>query len=414
MVKICAGIDVHEAILVVCLMQGDLDKQPTTCIKEFETLPDSLNDLAIWLDEVNCEQVAMESTGIYWKPVWAMLENHNYKLILANARDIKNKPGRKTDTLDAEWIASLLRCGLIESSFVPDKTIRELRNATRLFRRFKQDIVKSKNRIIKILEESGIKITQQITDLFGPTGIKILEKLIYDEEITYSFLLQITSTFGANKLRKKIDEIFRGLQSKISPTNLQLLQILYDNFKEQNKMLEKLDSIISKLIKNYSDEEKLLSTIPGISKNSSRSIIAEIGTDMSVFPSYKHLSSWAGICPGNYESAGKKKKARTTKRGSKSLKATLCESAWSSITRKQCIFSKLYGIYSRRMGKQKALIAVANKILQVCYIILRDHVTYQEIEPNQEKAIKERKVRKMIAALEKEGFEINLKSPQII
>lgn len=138
MVKICAGIDVHKDMLVVCLMKGELiDDQPTTCIKEFETLPDSLEQLANWLDSEHCEQVAMESTGIYWKPVWTILENHSYKLILANARDIKNKPGRKTDTLDAEWIAGLLRCGLIESSFVPDQDIRELRNSTRLYRKTK-------------------------------------------------------------------------------------------------------------------------------------------------------------------------------------------------------------------------------------------------------------------------------------
>lgn len=414
MVKICAGIDVHKDMLVVCLMKGELiDDQPTTCIKEFETLPDSLEKLASWLDSEHCEQVAMESTGIYWKPVWTILENHSYKLILANARDIKNKPGRKTDTLDAEWIAGLLRCGLIESSFVPDQDIRELRNSTRLYRKTKQDITRVKNRIHKILEESGIKITHQISDVFGVTGIKILEKIIYDEDITYSFLLQITSTFGANKLRKKIDEIYRGLQRKVSPTNLKLLQLLYNHYKELVSMLNELEDIISKQIMPYSDEEELLCTIPGISKTAARSILAEIGPDMSVFPNDKHLSSWAGICPGNNESAGKKKKGRTTKRGSKALKGTLCESAWSSVNNVQSIFSKIYGAYVRRMGKQKAITAVANKILQVCYVLLRDHVTYQEIEPIQTKAIKQRKLNKMISMLENEGYEIVLKSPEI-
>lgn len=255
----------------------------------------------------------MESTGIYWKIVWALIENHSYKLILGNARDIKNKPGRKTDTLDAKWIASLLRCGLIESSFVPDNDIRELRNATRMYRKVKQDITRNKNRIHKILEESGIKINQLITDSFGITGIKILEKLINNKEITYQFLLEITSTFGANKLRKKVDDIYRSLQSKISPNNLALLKIIYEQYKYSNEILEELDMLIDEEMKKYKKESDLLCSIPGIAKNSARCIIAEIRTDMSVFPNENHISSWAGICPGNNESAGKKNEVEPLK-----------------------------------------------------------------------------------------------------
>lgn len=308
MVKICAGIDVHEAILVVCLMKGDLDKEPTTTIREFQTFPDSIMELAQWLDSENCEQVAMESTGVYWKTVWAILEEHKYKLILANPRDIKNKPGRKTDTLDAEWIASLLRCGLIDPSFIPDSKIRELRNSTRTYRKFVQDLTRTKNRIHKVLQESGIKFAQLITDIFGPTGSKILEKIINEEEITYTYLLQITSTRGSSKLKHKVDDIYRSLQSKISPTNLKLLKLLYSHYNYLNKMLEDLDEIIEEQLAPFDEEVKLLCTIPGIKINTARAIIAEIGTDMSVFQNDKHLSSWAGICPGNNESAGKKKK----------------------------------------------------------------------------------------------------------
>lgn len=402
----CAGIDVHESMVVVCLLKGDFDKTPTSIVKEFDTNFDSLCELANWLDSEHCDRVAMESTGIYWKCVWVALENHSFKLTLGNARDIKNKPGRKTDTLDAEWIASLHRCGLIPDSFVPDKSIRELRNSTRLLRKYKQDVTKCKNRIHKILEESGIKLNGKISDLFGVTGTKILEKILKNDEIDLPYLYSITSGPGSYKLKSKVNDIFRALQCKVSTDNLRLLNILYSSYQSLLNSIDEISELINEQMLKFSHQKDLLKTIPGISDDSANSIIAEIGVDMSVFENYSHLSSWAGISPGNNESAGKKKRGKITKRGSRTLRGTLSECAWASIKRKDIIFSKLYGSYVKRMGKQKAIFAVANKILQTAYILMKNDTTYIEVETKEIQAKQKRKINKMISLLEKEGYQI--------
>ena len=308
MVRKCAGLDVHQETIVACVLKGELDKKPQSEIRTFGTYTKDLENLHQWLIEEEVEQVAMESTGVFWKCVWNIIEDEKYEIKLANAKDIKNKPGRKTDVKDSQWIAELLRCGLIEGSFVPDVEIRELRELTRYRRKIIQQASAEKNRIHKILQDANIKLTTDLSDIFGNTGRKLIEKIIEGKEITDEELFEITSGRGKASLREKLPQIKEGLKGTTRNHHRKIIKLIYEHLKYLEKEQEEIEKLIDDACEDYKKEIELLDTIPGIDKDSAKAIIAEIGVDMSQFPTVKNLTSWAGMSPGNNESAGVKKK----------------------------------------------------------------------------------------------------------
>lgn len=313
MLKRCAGLDVHQETIVACVLKGELDKKPQSEIRTFGTYTKDLEELHEWLLQEEVEQVAMESTGVFWKCVWNIIEDEKYEIKLANAKDIKNKPGRKTDVKDSQWIAELLRCGLIEGSFVPDVEIRELRDLTRYRRKIIQQASAEKNRIHKILQDANIKLTTDLSDIFGDTGRKLIEKIITGEEITDQELLELTSGRGKASLREKLPQIKEGLKGTTRDHHRKIIKLIYEHLKYLEKEQEEIEKLIDNACEKYKKEIELIDTIPGIDKDSAKSIIAEIGVDMNQFPTVKNLTSWAGISPGNNESAGVKKMVEVQK-----------------------------------------------------------------------------------------------------
>lgn len=410
MVKRCAGLDVHQETIVACVLKGELDKKPKSEIRTFGTYTKDLEELHEWLLQEEVEQVAMESTGVFWKCVWNIIEDEKYEIKLANAKEIKNMPGRKTDVKDAQWIAELLRCGLIKSSYVPKVEIRELRDLTRYRRKIIQQASSEKNRIHKILQDANIKITTDISDIFGDTGRKLIEKLIEGKEITEEDLKEVTAGRGKASLREKIPQIKEGLKGTTREHHRKMIKLIYEHLKYLEKEQEEIDKMIDETCNEYKTEIKLLDSIPGIDKESAKAIIAEIGVDMNQFPTVKHLTSWAGMSPGNNESAGVKKKGKTTQ-GNRALRATLNECAWSCIRSKKNRISATYWRFVKRMGPQKAIHAIGNLILRLCYHILVSGIEYEEREKEEyEKILQKKKEERMIKELEKVGYKIEIAS----
>lgn len=406
MVRKCAGLDVHQETIVACVLKGELDKKPQSEIRTFGTYTKDLENLHQWLIEEEVEQVAMESTGVFWKCVWNIIEDEKYEIKLANAKDIKNKPGRKTDVKDSQWIAELLRCGLIEGSFVPDVEIRELRELTRYRRKIIQQASAEKNRIHKILQDANIKLTTDLSDIFGNTGRKLIEKIIEGKEITDEELFEITSGRGKASLREKLPQIKEGLKGTTRNHHRKIIKLIYEHLKYLEKEQEEIEKLIDDACEGYKKEIELLDTIPGIDKDSAKAIIAEIGVDMSQFPTVKNLTSWAGMSPGNNESAGVKKNGKSTK-GNKSLRATLNECAWSCIRSKKNRIASTYWRFVKRMGPQKAIHATGNLILRLCYHILVSGIEYEEREEQDyEMILQKKKEKRMVKELEKMGYLI--------
>jgi len=397
----CAGLDVHQETVVACILTGSLDQKPKKVVKTFSTTTTELLALAKWLEEFNCSHVAMESTGVYWKPVWNILESCSFKQLLANSQRIKNVPGRKTDVKDAEWIAQLLRSGLIEGSFVPLHDIRDLRDLTRYRKKLVQEVTQEKNRIHKILQDANIKITTYVSDIFGVSGRCILETLIQGETLTASKLRNMV--FGP--IKSKISDLMEALNGNVRPHHRDMIRYSWNHLLYLEETIERVERQIDECLKPFRNEVELLDTIPGVNQRAASIMIAEFGTDMSVFPNDSHLSSWSGISPGNNESAGKKKGSKT-KRGNKALKGVLCECAWAASVTRNTRLSATYWRLVKRLGKNKAIVAIAHLILRIAYQILQTKTPYQELGTqfieNQEK----KKEQRLIKALESKGYQI--------
>lgn len=306
--KRCAGLDVHSETIVACALVGESEADMETEIETFPTLTKDLFRLLKWLEEKGVTHIAMESTGIYWKTVYNILEDF-FDITLANAQRIKNVPGRKTDVSDAEWIAKLLRHGLIEKSFVPQEDFRNLRDLTRLRKKWIGHMTSEKNRIQKVLEASNIKLGTVISDVFGVSGRKLLEQLMADGYINSEEVEQKIHGKMAHKKQLITDSLFGTLNDhQLFLINQSWMHIVY-----LEELISDIEMRIDHILLGYQEELQLLITMPGIKKDTAAVIIAEIGVDMGQFPTSKHLASWAGLSPGNHESAGKKKSTRTVK-----------------------------------------------------------------------------------------------------
>ena len=363
--KSCCGIDVHKNMIKASIAKGPLDSPPKFYTRTFSTMTRDLLKLKDWLTENDVEAVAMESTGVYWKPIFNILEN-DFQMILANPQYLKKVPGKKSDVKDCEWIASLLRCGLIPASFIPQRPIRELRELNRTRRKLVGMMSSEKNRIQKVLEDANIKLASVVSKIDGVSSMTMIQALLDKDRLSKE---EITD-MARGKLKSKVDQLVEALNGKVTDHHRFLLKLHLNNIAFLADQVQEIDEQIQKLMIPFQKEESLIQTIPGISKISAKAIISEIGVDMSQFPSEAHLASWAGICPGNNESAGIKKSGKIRK-GNRYLKAILIEVAWAASRTKGSAFSAIYNNIAKRRGKKRALVAVGHQILIAVYRTLK-------------------------------------------
>jgi len=368
----CCGVDVHAKTVVVCLIKNG-KKQ----IRTYSTMTDDLLALSDWLVSEGCKQVAIESTGVYWKPVFNILEGV-LEVVLVNARHVKAVPGRKTDVRDCEWLADLLRHGLLRASFIPPLPIRELRELTRHRHTLVRDQTALSNRIIKLIESANIKLAQVASSALGVSGRAMLRALARGEQDTTKM-----ADLARGPLREKQGQLRRALRGKLTRSQRFVLTELLDQLEQLEAAVARVSGEIREQTEENSDPfvkdaVRLLQTIPGVGEHVAEVIVSEIGTDMTRFPSDKHLSSWAGMCPGNNESAGKRKSGKTTK-GSNYLRAALTQAGWAASHTKLTYLAAQNKKLSRRLGKKKALVAVGHSILVIAYHILKNRASYRDL-----------------------------------
>jgi transposase len=367
----CAGLDLHKKTVVACIRGVDADGRVHTRTRTFATMTADLLALADWLAAAGVRHVAMESTGVYWKPVWNLLEGR-FDLMLVNARHIKQVPGRKTDVKDAEWIAQLLQHGLLSPSLVPPPPIRELRDLTRQRAQLVADKASVANRIHKTLEDANIKLAGVATDVLGASGRAMIARLIRGETDPERLADEAKGT-----LRKKILPLRQALQGRVTEHHRFLLEALMDQVRQLEGLIERYSARIDEAMRPFAAAEDRLMTIPGVGRQAAEVLVAELGPDLSNFPTSGHLASWAGVCPGNNQSGGKRHSGKTTK-GSRWLRATLVQVAWAASHTKATIFGATYRRWAKRLGKKKALIAVGHKILVIAYHLLKKGTDYRE------------------------------------
>jgi transposase len=363
--KSCCGIDVHKNMIKASIAKGPLDSPPKLYTRTFSTMTTDLLKFKDWLKANDVEAVAMESTGVYWKPIFNILEDE-FVVILANPQYLKKVPGKKSDVKDCEWIASLLRCGLIPASFIPQRAIRELRELNRTRRKLVGMMASEKNRIQKVLEDANIKLASVVSKIDGVSSMNMIQALLSKDKLSREEIADM----ARGKLKSKVDKLVEAMNGKVNDHHRFLLKLHLDNIAFLADQVQEIDEQIQKLMIPFQKEESLIQTIPGISKTSAAAIIAEIGVDMSQFPTEAHLASWAGICPGNNESAGVKKSGRIRK-GNSYLKAILIEVAWAASRTKGSSFSATYNNIAKRRGKKRALVAVGHQILISVYRTLK-------------------------------------------
>ena len=357
----CCGIDVHKRMIVAAMRKG---RHVET--RQFGTYTSSLRELSAWLKESGCQMVAMESTGVYWKPLYNIFDLEGIDAMVVNAQHMKAVPGRKTDVKDSEWIADLLQHGLLKASFIPDRNQREYRDLTRYRKSRVEERAREILRLDKILESANIKLSSAITNLLSASGQRYLALVTGEGEITREAVASLYDV----RLKADVDEIYEALQGVTSPVQKLLMKEILRVIREQTAQIERIEEmIIRHSNEEYQRAAQALEAIPGIGRRSAQQIIAEIGTDMSRFPSAAHLCSWAGICPGNNESAGKRTSGRIN-HGNKTLKATLVECARASLRKKDCFFSAQYARLSVRRGGKRAVVAVAHSMLIAIYHVL--------------------------------------------
>ncbi len=396
------GLDVHQATVVACLLiiskQGKVQKQ----IRTFDTTTRELVSLREWLLSEGCTHVAMESTGVYWKPIYAILEGA-FEIVVANAQHVKKVPGRKTDVKDAEWIADLLCHGLLRSSFVPPKPIRELRDLTRYRRKLVESRSAERNRLLKLLEGANIKLASVASDVFGASGLLMLQALVEGKATP-----QEMAELAKKQLRKKIPELELALEGKMEEHHRFLLNLQLRRLQSVEQDLGILEQRIREKLKPYAAELTLLDEIPGVDGTLAAGIIAEMGVDMRVFGSVSQLASWAGICPGNNESGGKRKSSRIPK-GNVYLKTTLVEAANAAAKAKGTYLrDKFYRLKARR-GYKRAAVAVAHKILVASYHMFSHRVCYNELgDLYLDELNKHHLTRNLVHRLERLGYTVTL------
>ena len=398
----CCGIDVHKKMVVACLIVPGSGTQPTKEIRTFSTMTDTLTQLVEWLVAADCTHVAMESTGVYWKPLHNLLENV-LEVVVVNAQHIKAVPGRKTDVRDCEWIADLLRHGLLRASFIPDRAQRELRDLTRYRTALVQERTAEVNRVQKVLEDANIKLAAVATDIMGVSGRAMLAALV--QGTTEAATL---AQMARGSLRAKIPQLERALCGRVGAHHRFLIAQQLAHIDALDELIERVSTEIGDRVRPFAAEIELLDAIPGVSRRTAEVLVAEVGVDMTRFPSAGHLASWAGMCPGNHESAGKRKSGKTRK-GSPWLRSALVEAAHGAGRTKNTYLGAQFRRLLPRRGKKRAAVAVGHSILTIAYHVLTTREPYTDLGVDYfDKRNREAAGRRLVRRLNALGYEVHL------
>lgn len=398
----CAGLDVHKDSVVACIRIAE-GKSVERRLETFGTKTRELEALREWLVSHHCTHVVMEATGVYWKPVWHVLEG-GFELLLANAMHVKNVPGRKTDIQDATWLADLLAHGLVRASFVPESRIQHLRALTRTRKQCVHEKSRHIQRLQKVLQDANIKLTSVLSDIMGKSGRAILEGLIGGESDP-----EVLAGLATTRLRASREEVVESLRGRFDSSHSFLLELHYRQVQTIEKMIAKLDAQLGSAHDEFTQAVELLCTIPGVSTTVAEVIVSEVGTDMSRFPSSKHLISWAGMCPRNDESAGKRRSTRLRK-GAPWLKTQLVQAAWCATRAKQTYLRAQFLRLKSRRGPKKAVMAVAASILTSVYYMLRDGKPYNDLGPDYFYRLEKTKVlSRLVRKIKDLGYDVDLK-----
>jgi transposase len=400
----CAGLDVHKDMVVAAVRCVSEPRHLE--VRTFGTTTRELLALGEWLSSHNCSHVAMEATGVYWKPVWHILEG-DFELILANAQHIRNVPGRKTDVSDAAWIADLIAHGLVRASFVPPLPVQELRDLTRTRKQLVREIAQHTLRLQKVLEDANIKVASVLSNILGLSGRSMIAALIAGETDPEQL-----ANLARGQAKKKRKELIEALRGRVTPHHRNLLKLHMQLIAALEDALKEVDSSVGKALEPIRIRARLLTTMPGVSDIVANVIVSEIGIDMSRFPSPAHLVSWAGLCPRNDESAGKRRSTRVRK-GAPWLKTTLVTAAWTAVRSKATYLHAQFLRIRARRGAKKAIVAVAASMLTAAFYILRDGTEYRDLgseyftQRDQSKTIK-----RLVRRLSDLGLQVELKAAQ--
>ncbi len=405
-----AGLDVHkDTVMAGVRIPGDKGKR-TELVKQFSTFTGDLLRLREWLTECGVTEVTMEATGVYWRPVWHVLEDTEcFELRLVNARQVKNLPGRKTDVSDACWIAQLAECGLLRGSFVPPKVIAELRDLTRYRKKLIEEHTREVQRLQKVLEDAGVKLDSVVTDITGKAARRMIEALIAGERDPV-----VLADMALTRMRPKIPELRRALVGRFNDHHGFLARMHLDRMDGLDEAVAKLDAEVDRVIAPFSDALVRLQTIPGVGRRTAEVVVAECGVDMSRFPTAGHLASWTGLCPGNDESAGKRRSGRARK-GDAALRSALCEAAWAGVRTRETYINAQFRRFRRRFGAKsegKALFAVAHTLVVIIWNILAtDDATYVDLGPDwfQQRDDTQAHIRRLVRQLERLGLSVDVK-----
>lgn len=400
----CAGIDVHQNSLSICVLTpgSTATAAPRSEVRQFGTKTGERLALGDWLEQLHVTHVAMESTGIYWKPVWNILESQ-FTIILANAQHIKNVPGRKTDTADCQWIAQLLRHGLLKPSFVPPLEIRLLRDLCRT----RTSLTREVNRLQKTLEDANVKVAAVVTDILGVSGRAMLQQII-PGNLDAEALAQL----ARGRMRSKRLELQQALTGKVTPHHRFLLKQHMEHIEYPEEAIGSLLVEIERQAVPFAGTVARWKSIPGIEQLAAWSLVAEIGTNMDQFPSARHLVSWAGLCPGNHQSAGKRLSGKTRK-ANPWLKGLMTQIAWAASHTKNTYLSQQYRRLVVKRGKRRALLAVANAVLTIVWHLEKHQTLYRELGPDYFDRLKgEQTQRYHVKRLEKMGFKVTIEPTQ--
>lgn len=398
----CAGLDVHQATVVATMRVPDDQGGRRSVTETFGTMTPDLLALREWLQAYGVTHVALESTGVYWKPVYYILED-GFTLLLINMQELKHVPGRKTDVRDSEWLAQLLECGLLKASFVPPPGIRELRDLTRYRVQQVGDRAREVNRLCKVLEDAGLKLTSVVTDVMGVSGRAMLRALV--EGTTDPSVL---ADLARGTLRKKLPALRRALQGRFHRHHAFLIEQIFAKIDFLDETVDRLTAEIDGRLAPFEPMLANLDTIPGVDRIGAISLVAETGGDMSRFPSAGHLCSWGAMCPGQNESAGKRRSGKTRK-GNRYLRRTLIQAGLGAMRKNGSALQARYHRVKRHRGHKKAIVAVGHQILEIAYYIMRDGVTYTELGADYfNRRHAERAVRRHVQQLEALGFHVTI------
>ena len=400
----CAGLDVHKETVVACIRHM-VDGKVTTEVKSFSTTTQELMELSDWLSSQGVTHIAMEATGVFWKPVWHILSDGEFELLLANAAHVKNVPGRKTDVNDATWLADLMAHGLIRASFVADQPTQQMRDLLRTRKQFVRERSSQTQRIQKTLEDANIKLDSVITDIVGLSGRRMIEALIAGQTDP-----QALAALAHGRIHATAAELEAALRGRVTSHHRFMLRIHLNHLDALNTTIADIDKEVNVNVEPFRVAIEMLTTIPGVSSLAAQVIVSEIGIDMSRFKTEGHLISWAGLCPKNDESAGKRRSNRM-KKGAPWLKTTLIQCAWAASRKKNSYLQAQYLRIRSRRGPKKAIGAVAASLLTAAYHMLKDGALYQDLGANHfDNRDKAKQALRLVNRLQSLGFTVQIKS----